>query len=232
MSTAECCTPAPPATSEFLGKESTLAGCPVYITGSSSSSSAVLFLSDIFGYRKPLLRKLADKVSHAGFLVVVPDLLHDDPFTGSFSTGELRPWQAKHPPTGYALDMTKSLVEALKDQGMGSVGAAGFCWGAKTAVTLGKENVVKAVVQCHPSGVAQADYEEVVVPISVLAAPSDGVDKYVDLLEKRTEVKSFVKIFPGVTHGWTLRYDENDEVAMEQATAAHNLLIEWFTKYM
>lgn len=233
MTSEACCTPPPPATPEFVGKDETFAGYPVYTTGPSSSTSAIILVSDIFGFKKPLIRKLADKVAAStGFLVLVPDALKDDPFTGSFSTGELRTWMQKHPPTGYALEVTKGLVEALKDKGVGSIGAAGFCWGAKPVVVLAKEKVVKAIVQLHPSGIQAADYEEVTVPICVLAAPTDGVDKYVDLLESRTDVKSFVKIFPGVTHGWTLRYDETKEAEVENANEAHKLLIDWFAKYL
>lgn len=233
MSSEACCTPPPPATPGFVGKEETLAGYPVYTTGPSSSTSAVILVSDIFGFRRPLIRKLADKVAAStGFLVLVPDVIKDDPFTGSFAPENVGAWMQKHPPTGHVLEVTKGLVETLKDKGVGSIGAAGFCWGAKSVVTFGKEKVLKAVVQLHPSGVQAADYEEVVVPICVLAAPTDGVDKYVELLESRTDVKSFVKIFPGVAHGWALRYDETNEAAVEKANEAHKLMIDWFTKYL
>ena len=227
MATGACCTPAPPATPEFAGKEELLSGLAVYTAGSAASTSAVILISDIFGYRTPLLRKLADKVAASGYFVVVPDLLQDDPFTGSFVHGDLNPWMAKHPPTGYALEMTNGLVEALKDKGIGSVGAAGFCWGAKTVVTLAKEKDVKAIVQCHPSRVHVSDYEEVAVPIAVLAAPTDGIEKYEELLASRQDVKSFVKIFPDVQHGWTVRYDETNEIAVEQANESHTLMPCW-----
>lgn len=233
MATEACCTPAPPATPAFLGKEETLAGqYPVYITGSSSFTSAVILICDIFGYKTPLFRKLADKVAAAGYLVVVPDIFKGDPFTGSYAAGDLPPWLAKHPPAGYPLEVAKGLVEALKDKGIGSIGAAGFCYGAKIVVTLAKEKDVKCIVQCHPSFTHPSDYEEVAVPIAVLAAPTDGVEKYEGILVSRTDVKSFVKIFPDVQHGWTVRYDETNEIAVEQANEAHKLMIDWFAKYL
>lgn len=46
------------------------------------------------------------------------------------------------------------------------------------------------------------------------------------------QLKSFVKIFPGVEHGWTVRYDESDEHAVEEANEAHKLMIDWFAKYL
>lgn len=233
MATAACCTPAPPATPEFKGKEELLSGHQVYATGSPSSPAAVILISDVFGYDTPLLRKLADKVAAAGYYTLVPDALQGDPFSGSFAAGDFAPWIAKHHPTGFATEMTKGLVEALKDKGITSIGVAGFCWGAKVAATIGKEKgTVKAVVQLHPSFVEASDYEEVAVPIMTLAAPTDGIEKYEEILAKRTDVKSFVKIFPDVKHGWTVRYDETNEIAVEQANEAHSLMLDWFAKYL
>lgn len=47
-----------------------------------------------------------------------------------------------------------------------------------------------------------------------------------------SQVDSFVKIFPGVAHGWTVRYDTNDEAAVEKAGEAHKDLLDWFEKYL
>ncbi|KAG0560176.1 hypothetical protein M758_10G155600 [Ceratodon purpureus] len=233
MVTEACCTPAPPAAPTQVGKEEVLAGTKVYITGSASASAAVIMINDVFGFDAPLLRKLADKVAvEGGYFVVVPDVLKGDPFTGSFAAGDFGPWIAKHGAKDEALEMTRGVVEAVKDKGFGAVGCAGFCWGAKVAVCLGKEKDVRAVVQLHPSFVEKSDYEEVVVPIAVLAAPTDGVEQYEELLASRTEVKSFVKVFSDVRHGWTVRYEENDENDVEKANEAHKLMLDWFAKYL
>ena len=45
-------------------------------------------------------------------------------------------------------------------------------------------------------------------------------------------VDSFVKIYPGVAHGWTIRYDENDEVVVKNAEEAHDKMLEWLNKYL
>ena len=232
MATEACCTPAPPAAPTHVGKEETLAGTRAYVAGSPTASAAVILVCDIFGIDTPLLRKLADKVAAAGYFVVVPDVLQGDPFAGSYAAGDLGPWMAKHPATGAPLEITRSMVEAVKDKGIGAVGAAGFCYGAKTVACLGKEKDVRAIVQLHPSFLEASDYEEVVVPIAVLASPTDGIEKYEELLASRTEVKSFVKIFSDVRHGWTVRYEESDENAVEKANEAHQLMLDWFAKYL
>ena len=46
------------------------------------------------------------------------------------------------------------------------------------------------------------------------------------------QIKSFVKIFPGVARGWTVRYQIDDEVACNRAGEAHDDLIHWFTEHL
>jgi carboxymethylenebutenolidase len=45
-------------------------------------------------------------------------------------------------------------------------------------------------------------------------------------------VEYLVKIYPGVDHGWTVRYDENDEKAVQTAYEAHTDAINWFKKHL
>lgn len=44
--------------------------------------------------------------------------------------------------------------------------------------------------------------------------------------------ESSVKIFPGVSHGWTVRYNIDDESAVKSAEEAHCDMLNWFTKYV
>jgi carboxymethylenebutenolidase len=43
---------------------------------------------------------------------------------------------------------------------------------------------------------------------------------------------SFVKIFPGVAHGWTVRYIVEDNSAVKSAEEAHLGMLNWFTKHV
>jgi hypothetical protein len=47
--TEDCCKPAPPAVDDAVGKEELVADLPAYVTGSTSASAAVIFISDLFG---------------------------------------------------------------------------------------------------------------------------------------------------------------------------------------
>lgn len=52
------------------------------------------------------------------------------------------------------------------------------------------------------------------------------------LLSCLNKVDSFVKIFPSVKHGWTVRYNVEDQEAVQSAEEAHRHMLDWFTKYV
>ncbi|KAH8955497.1 hypothetical protein BDL97_08G142400 [Sphagnum fallax] len=231
---ADCCQPAPPAVDNASGKEEVFAGLPSYVTGSSSSSAVVLFVPDVFGYKAPLVRKLADKVAAAGYFVVVPDILHGDPLVllaGPNPLAGVPAWVAKHPPSEAVPDVRK-VAEELQSKGKSSLGFAGFCWGAKVGALVGKDHTFKAIVQLHPSFVEPSDYEEIKPAIAVLASPTDKAEISGPILAARNNIDTFVKVFPNVTHGWTCRYDENDPVAVADAEEAHKDMLDWYAKHL
>lgn len=46
------------------------------------------------------------------------------------------------------------------------------------------------------------------------------------------KVKSFVKIFPRVKHGWTVRYNPNDPSEVKAAEEAHKDMLVWLTNHV
>ncbi|KAI5071479.1 hypothetical protein GOP47_0013730 [Adiantum capillus-veneris] len=186
------------------------------------------------GFEAPLLRKFADKVASAGYFVVVPDLFNNDPYNPATSFDA---WIQNHQP----LDLVpgaKQVIELLYKKGFSSVGAVGFCWGAKVVVELAKGNSLKAVVVAHPSLVTVQDIQEVEIPIAILAAEFDTItppaiiEQFRDVLEAKPEIKSFVQIYPGVAHGWTIRYDLDNPEEVAAAEEAQTKMIVWLDKFL
>ncbi|XP_024017329.1 carboxymethylenebutenolidase homolog, partial [Morus notabilis] len=76
------------------------------------------------------------------------------------------------------------------------------------------------------------------VPIAILGAEIDDysppalLKRFEAILIAKPEVDSHVEIFPNVKHGWTLRYNVNDEAAVNSAEEAHRKMLEWFSKYV
>ncbi|CAK9173679.1 unnamed protein product [Ilex paraguariensis] len=238
MSGPQCCENAPkPSSSCGAGHVEEFGGLKSYVSGPSDSKLAVILVSDIFGYEPPNLRKLADKVAAAGFFVVVPDFFHGDPYAPEIAERLLRGWIQDHGPD-QGFEDTKPVIEALKSKGVTKIGAAGFCWGAKVVVELAKYAYIDAAVMLHPSFVTLDDIHGVKVPISVLGAeidqtsPPELLKLFEVALNAKPEVDGFVKIFPGVAHGWTVRYKDGDEVAVKCAEEAHCDMLDWFAKYL
>ncbi|KAK7264540.1 hypothetical protein RJT34_32149 [Clitoria ternatea] len=245
MSGPECCSKPPvldPSSGD--GHVQQFAGLNSYLTGSPHSNHAIIFVSDIFGFEAPLLRKLADKVAAAGYYVVVPDFFNGDPFDSKYLDGPpedinrpLLEWKKNHEPDK-GIEAAKPIIEALKSQGASAIGAVGFCWGAMTNCDLGKSKLIQATVILHPAFITVDNINGVNIPIAILGAehdtvtPPEQIKQFEQVLTAKPEVDSFVKIFPGVHHGWTVRYATEDPEAVKPAEESHKILLDWFDKYL
>ncbi|KAB2625316.1 beta-D-glucanase-like [Pyrus ussuriensis x Pyrus communis] len=241
MASSQCCSNPPTLNpSSGTGHVKNLGGLDSYVTGSPHSNLAVLLVSDIHGFEAPKLRKLADKVAAAGFVVVVPDFFYKDPYAPDDANRPFDVWKIDHHPDK-GFEAAKPVLEALKSKGVSAIGAAGFCWGAKVVIELAKLPLIQAAALCHPAVVTVDDFKgkiSVKVPISLLGAEIDQmclpevVKQFEEVLTAKPEVKGHVKIFPKVAHGWTVRYNVEDKAACKAAEEAHQDLLEWFLKHV
>ncbi|XP_069146220.1 endo-1,3;1,4-beta-D-glucanase-like isoform X1 [Solanum lycopersicum] len=235
MSGRECCEN-PPALSSSSGNGCVLkvGSFNAYVSGPSTSKLAILLVSDVYGYEAPNLRNIVDKVAAAGYYVVVPDFFCGDPYTIEKT---LSIWIQSHG-TAKGFEDAKQIIAVLKDKGISAIGAAGFCWGAKVVTELAKSDYIQAAVLLHPSLVKVDDFKEVKAPIAILAAEIDKISppeliiQFEEVLSSKPEVDKFVKIFPGVKHGWTVRYNVENKEAVQHAEEAHRDMLDWLTKYV
>ncbi|PSS14638.1 Endo-1,3 like [Actinidia chinensis var. chinensis] len=189
------------------------------------------------GYEPPNLRKLADKVAAAGYYVVVPDFFYGEPYAPDNTDRPLPVWIQSHG-TDKGFEDAKPVIAALKNKGIPAIGAAGFCWGAKVVVELAKSDYIQAAVLLHPSLVTVDDIKEVKAPLAVLGAETDRISppellkQFEEVLSVRPEIHGYVKIFPGVVHGWTVRYNVEDEKAVKCAEEAHQNMLDWFLEHV
>ncbi|XP_057507825.1 endo-1,3;1,4-beta-D-glucanase-like [Actinidia eriantha] len=239
MSGPQCCEN-PPAMSSSCGGSGAvveLGGLKAYATGPSDAKLAILLISDFFGYEAPNLRKLADKVAAAGYYIVVPDFFYGDPYAPDNTNRPLQVWKQSHG-TDKGFEDAKPVIASLKNKGISAIGAAGFCWGAKVVVELAKSDYIQAGVILHPALVTVDDIKEVKAPLAVLGAETDRISppellkQFEEVLSVRPEVHGYVKIFPGVVHGWAVRYNVEDEKAVKCAEAAHQNMLDWFLEHV
>lgn len=221
--------------SSGIGTLEEIGGLSSYVTGPVDSKLAIILISDVFGYEAPLLRKLADKVAAAGYLVVVPDFFYGEPLDRE--KHDVQTWLKDHG-TDKGCEDAKAVVGSLKSKGVSAIGVAGFCWGGMVVSKLAKYGTIGAAVILHPGPITVDAINEVKVPTAILAAerdhlfPPDQAKLLGDALSTKSEIESFVKIFPGVEHGWTVRYNVEDESAVKAAEEAHSDMLNWFTKFI
>ncbi|KAI4317733.1 hypothetical protein L6164_025580 [Bauhinia variegata] len=238
MSGPQCCSNPPTLNpSSGAGHVEKLGGLKAYVSGPSDSKLAILLVSDVFGFEAPNLRMVADKVAAAGYYVVVPDFLNGDPYVPDDANRPLRVWIKDHAPDKGCED-AKTIIAALKSKGLTAIGAAGFCWGGMVVVKLAGCNDIQAAVLLHPGPISNHDINAVKVPIAILGAevdnyfPPEELKKCGELLSSKPELESFVKMYPGVAHGWTVRYNAEEESAVKRAEEAHEDMLNWFAKHV
>ncbi|TKY54063.1 Endo-1,3/1,4-beta-D-glucanase protein [Spatholobus suberectus] len=161
--------------SSGAGYVTNIGGLNSYVTGSTPAMLVIILISDVFGIDAPLFRKLADKIATREYRVICPDLLKGDPFDPENKNRPLPVWLKDHEPEK-GFEAVKPVIEALKSEGASAIGAAGFCWGAKTVVDLGKsKHFVQVSVLLHPAYVTVDDIRDVKIPIAILGAQNDTI---------------------------------------------------------
>ncbi|RZC92401.1 hypothetical protein C5167_004007 [Papaver somniferum] len=217
-----CCTKNPPAlnSSSGYGHVEEIGGLKAYVSGSLDSKLGILLVSDFFGYEAPNLRYTEFLHSLLQLVVYGYEITVYEIFLNVFLMNRIilytksnhsvalhkRKLADKVAAAGYYVVVPdffhgdpftpgEDVLVWLQSHGTGisAVGAAGMCWG------------------------------EIKVPISILGAELDKqsppalLRQFEEVLSTKPEVDSFVKIFKGVDHGWTLRYNIGNKVAVKQA---------------
>ncbi|KAA8538545.1 hypothetical protein F0562_028153 [Nyssa sinensis] len=173
-----------------------------------------------------------DKVATAGFLVVVPDFFYGDPVDLSNPQMDRESWRKAHG-MDKGCDDAKAVIAALRSKGVSAIGAAGFCWGGVVVVKLARSDDIQAAVILHPGRITEDEINDSSCYSGAeidSTSPPEQLKHFGEILSAKSEVDSFVKIFPGVSHGWTVRYSVDDESAVKSAGEAHCDMLNWFMK--
>ncbi|KAI0405261.1 dienelactone hydrolase [Xylaria palmicola] len=231
------------------GKEARLAGNDCYVTG-DNKDAAVLFIHDLFGWRYPNIRLLADHYAReADVTVYVPDffggwvvdyaLVEEDRFDKIDLAGmaKLNSREIRGP------EMV-ACAKALKgEHGYKRLGAIGFCYGGWAVCYLGSRAraasppLVDAVSMGHPSWLVKEDFDDLTVPIQILAPEIDAAfpadlkaHAFATLL--RLNLPFEYVHYPGIAHGGLVRGSEKAENEREAMAQAKDSAVAWLRKYL
>lgn len=114
----------------------------------------MLFLTDIFGLALLNSKLLADDLARNGFAVYMPDYLNGDPIPipamGPGSTFDRTGWFSRHGEKETRPPLDK-VIAGLREQGVTSFAASGYCLGGRYVADLIYDDIIKAGLFHHPS---------------------------------------------------------------------------------
>ncbi|KAI0413975.1 dienelactone hydrolase [Xylaria grammica] len=211
------------------GTETKLAGNDCYVTG-RNNETAILIVHDLFGWKYPNVRLLADHFAREiNATVYVPD----------FFGGWVVDWEASREIRGPEM---VACARAIKTElGFKRLGAVGYCYGGWAVCHLASKEqerpLVDAISMAHPSWLVKDDIDNITVPVQVLAPEHD--QSYTSELKSYT-VEAVVKLnvpfdyqhFPGVGHGALVRGDERNKGEREAMARAKNAVVAWFRQHL
>jgi len=199
---SDCCLTGHIHTGTPRGREETIGGLPTYVTGDvKDKAKTIVFLHDVWGWKIPNTRLLADEYASNGFYVMVPDLVADDTIPewvlkvgapknreldnksltekvkDTFLMGaEYGPWLIRHR-EGVTRPKINDFVQSVRqDAEIKKLGSVGFCWGARYSILFAKDGYFDAVVGNHPSFLSvPSDLEGTTKPISIAVGDKDTI---------------------------------------------------------
>jgi len=239
-----CCTLKPVVSNyEPVGKTTVLenpadasaAPLEIYHTGDPSAKKAIIVFYDIFGFHNNT-KQTADRLGEAGFRVVMPDIFRGNPWTEMpIVYPKLLAWLNDVASDEIVMRDIKNVVQSLKDDGVATVGAVGFCWGAKPAIQGSEAGLLDAIGSAHPSFVTPELAETIACPTIFL--PSKDEADFIPVMEVLKK-KSFgdkcqhVR-FDDMNHGWCgARSDFSNEHNAKRTADAISLLAEFFAEHL
>ncbi|KAJ3119268.1 hypothetical protein HK098_005621 [Nowakowskiella sp. JEL0407] len=223
------------------------------------TENAVLLITDVFGWKLPNARFVADTYASEGLDCYIPDLHDEDSispqvaeiltetpttyyarFQSILSIISLIPqmiaWMPRHNVKA-TLPLLDAVLKELRETiGIKKLAAVGFCWGGKYSVLLGggENPKVEAVGAIHPSMIDYPkEVQELKVPTTFHVSESDPffkpsqVPEIEKILSERVS-KSEVKMYPGTSHGFSLRGNMAEPNVKKARDDCHSSTIEFF----
>jgi len=229
------------------GKIEKIGGIDTYValpTTDYPKEKAVLFLTDIFGINLVNNKILSDDFARNGFQVYAPDF-----FAGDFRPVDhlnnpdfdMEAWRARHT-YGVVRPRLDAAIAGLKERGITTFAAAGYCFGAKYVMELSKENFLVTAMIAHPAPLAIPDdftYLLAHSRTSLLinscetdrAFPQEAQAEVDGILGDGKYGPGYKRLYwEGCNHGFAVRGDMSDPKIKAGKEGAFKGTVEWFAE--
>ncbi|KAL1919893.1 uncharacterized protein VTP21DRAFT_1825 [Calcarisporiella thermophila] len=216
------------------GKNIKIGGLDAYhAQPASPSDKGILIFTNVFGLSLPNVKLVADQFALHGYQTFIPDFFRGDvPDINNFS-----PWLERNP-VRRAIEESEPIVEEIRSKyGIKKLAGHGYCYGAKPAFHFNIAGKLDAIVVAHPSFVTKEDIKAVPGPVLYLCAEvdelfTDELRAFAEEEMKRRQVPSRFVLYPGTVHGFTLRYEPDDQEAAKKAQDAHEQALKFFDEHL
>jgi dienelactone hydrolase len=227
-----------------------------YITG-PSSKVALVIATDVYGYKVPNVRLIADSYAKAlGCTVYIPDYLHgqamsvdailpDNPDASYVekATGivkamfEFPLFLFRHRPE-QGKKVIRDFVRHIRNLGAETVFLQGYCWGGTIVLQLASENIADGVCSAHPGQIAVPnDFLALQTPIMFAFAENDlflakDIARLAEVHLKDKAMKCVVKQYAGTIHGFAVRGNSADPIVLKQRNLVLQDAIDFFRSFL
>ncbi|KAJ4329335.1 hypothetical protein N0V84_000230 [Fusarium piperis] len=200
---------------------------------SPKPSTAVLYLSDVYGL--PLLgnRLLVDSFARAGYLTVAPDILNGDPADPNVEfNGE--DYLSRHNPENTDPVIEKTIKYIRNKLNIETIAVTGYCFGGRYAFRfLAEGRGADIGFAAHPTLLQTDEVLAIQGPASLATAEFD------DLLNatRRSEIEALlgetrqpfqVNLYSGTNHGFGVRANLSDPEQKFAKEEAFWQAVRWF----
>ena len=243
---AACCDPGTPLEYTPVGTEGTVHELPCYTVG--SGATAVVFVTDVFGWQYVNSRHLADYIANNGpFTVYTPDVLGTPISIAAAETlgkAAVIPWMAFHSATS-TIPPIRKFTSALRGQHQ-RVLAIGICYGASHVCDMLVDGTIDAGSITHSAETSDKYPKEISRPVQFNCAESDDFfpdktrDEWEKGLKERGVDATFI-VYPGTEHGFCTRAKGGawnkttekgaDENTAEQQKKCHQNIVAFLNKH-
>lgn len=239
----------PPSRGTPSGQKIKVGGVDAYVAEPAADTEhkdvAILYLPDVFGIWANS-QLLADQFAANGYYTLIVDPFKGDAFDPDAERPkdfDINKWLAQgtsgdNPHTPEAVDPI--VVDALRflkqDKGFKKVGALGYCFGAKYVVRHYKSGIDVGYM-AHPSFVEEAELAGIAGPLSIAAAevdhifPTEKRHKSEEILIKTGQPWQ-INLYSGVSHGFAVRGDMEDQKARFAKEQAFIQAVAWFNEHL
>ncbi|KAK0622791.1 dienelactone hydrolase [Immersiella caudata] len=231
-----------------VGVEETHSNIRLYIAKPDASSvrakekptSAILYLTDVFGIELAENRLLADSFARAGYLTVAPDLFNNEHATGDINVPGFNTsaFLARHGPEVTDPIIASAINHLRTVYGIKKIGLTGYCFGGRYSFRfVGEGKGGDAAFAAHPSLLGNDEIQAIKGPAAIAAAETDGMltparKSEVEALLGKGTVPWSVSLYSGTNHGFAVRANISDPEQKWGKEEAFLQAVRWFDRFL